>query len=99
MIQVTIIEPGKHSIKGTIRLTHPRANLMTINIGHDAHCNFPLTMEIAFSLGHAFLTDPLPDFAQWGSIDHDGRVMSYYDVPIAHVAKFLNIYAEKINPI
>lgn len=95
MIQVTTLEQGKSQIKGTIRINHPKANLMTINIGHDSHSNFPLTMELSFSIGWTFLTDPLPEFAPWGVLDHDDRVMSYYYVPIANVAKFISIYAEK----
>jgi len=97
-------------VKSTVRLTHPRTNLMTLQIGHDAACNFPLTVECAFSNGYLFLTDVIPDFKPYAyllddkdrfsyynmrGMDHDGMVMTYHHVPIALVAKFLNMYAEK----
>lgn len=95
MIQTGLLETGKMQIKATARLNHPKTNLITIHMGHDAHCNFPFSVELAFSMGYDFLTDVIPDFASYAVLDHDDRVMSYYYVPLASLAKFLNIYAEK----
>jgi hypothetical protein len=111
MIKVKEIEKGLMEVKSTVRINHPAANLMTLQIGHDAACNFPLTVECAFSNGYWFLTDIIPDFAPYAfllddsktfmyynmrQMDHEGLVMTYHHVPIALVAKFLNIYAEKV---
>jgi hypothetical protein len=91
----TKTDNGIATIKSTLRINHPKANLLTINIGHDAHAHFPLSVELSFSMGQTFLTDVLPDFASWAVLDHDDRVMSYYYVPLATLAKFINIYAIK----
>ena len=110
MIQAKLIETGRVKVKSTARLNHPHADLITVQIGHDAHCNFPVTVEFALSKGYYFLTDALPDFAAYGTLvddrqdmmyynmrseTHDGLVMVYRNVPIALFAKFINIYAEK----
>jgi hypothetical protein len=110
MINVTVLEKGLVQVKSTMRLTHPRTNLITIQIGHDAHCNFPVSVEFALSDGYRFLTDALPDFAQYAVLlddsesmiyynmrnaGHDGLVMTYQHVPLAALAKFLNMYAER----
>lgn len=110
MIKVKPLETGIMQVKSTVRLVHPKTNLMTIQIGHDAHCNFPLTVELALSDGYHFLTDQIPEFNPYGvliddaetmtyynmrSSSHTGMVMTYRHVPIATLAKFLNIYAEK----
>lgn len=110
MIKVIPLEVGLVQVKSTMRLTHPRTNLLTVQVGHDAYCNFPVTVEFAFSNGYAFLTDVLPDFASYAvliddsetmkyynmrSESHDGRVMTYQNVPIVAFAKFVNMYAEK----
>jgi hypothetical protein len=89
------VHDGVATIKSTLKITHPKANLMTLHIGHDAHAQFPLSAELAFSLGNDFLIDPLPEFASWAVLDHDSRVMSYYYVPLANIAKFISIYADK----
>ena len=108
MIQAKLVETGRVNVKSTVRLTHPRADMLTVQIGHDAQCNFPLSVEFALSKGYYFLTESLPDFAQYGvlvddrqsmtyynmrSEHHDGHVMVYRNVPITVFAKFLNMYA------
>lgn len=110
MIKVKPLEAGLIQVKSTQRLLHPRTNLITIQIGHDAQCNFPSTVEFAFSNGYDFLTDVIPDFSQYAvmlydresmtyynmrSEDHPGLVMTYQNVPLVALAKFLNMYAEK----
>lgn len=110
MIKVRTIEKGLVEVRATVRLVHPRANMMTLQIGHDAHCNFPLTVECAFSNGYQFLTDIMPDFAPYAALiddsetmiyynmrgmNHNADVMTYRHVPITALAKFLNMYAEK----
>lgn len=98
-------------VKSTYRLIHPRTDLITLQIGHDAACNFPMSVECAFSKGYSFLTDVIPDFSSYAyllddserlsyynmrSQDHDGMVMTYRFVPITALAKFLIIYGEKV---
>lgn len=110
MIKTRQLDEGFVQIKSTMRLNHPKTNLITIQIGQDAQCNFPMSVECAFSNGYEFLTDVLPDFAQYAymlddselmmyynmrSENHDGHVMTYRNVPLTTLAKFLNIYAEK----
>jgi hypothetical protein len=107
MLQAKPIETGIVEIKSTVRINHPQANLMTIHIGHDAHCDFPHTVELALSNGYWFLTDTVPEFAPWAveyddndrfsyynmrSADHDGILTAYFHVPLATLAKFLAIY-------
>lgn len=91
-----------------MRLVHPRADLITVQIGHDAICNFPMTVELALSRGYDFLTDALPEFAPYAvliddtamryynlrSQDINPLVMTYQNVPIATLAKFMHMYAE-----
>lgn len=108
MLKVRELEKGIMDVKSTLRINHPRADLITVQIGHNAYCNFPETVEIALSKGYEFLDYALPEFAQWQylhndqdemkyynmrSENHDGLVMTYRDVPIAALAKFLNIYS------
>jgi hypothetical protein len=110
MIKVKSLEQGFMQVKSTQRLVHPKTNMITIQIGQDAQCNFPMTVEFAFSNGYDFLTDILPDFSQYAvllddkesmtyynmrSKDHPGLVMTYQNVPLTALAKFLNMYAEK----
>lgn len=108
MLKVKPIEVGIVEVKSTLRLKHPKTDLITVHIGHNAFCNFPLTVECAFSNGYRFLTEHLPEFRQWAvlindseemryynmrSESHEGLVMTYRDVPITALAKFLNMYA------
>jgi hypothetical protein len=110
MIKVKPVGDGIIQVKSTMRITHPKANLITIQIGHDAHCNFPDTVECAFSNGYQFLTDIIPDFSSYAYMlddreymtyynmrnkDHDGLVMTYRNVPLVALAKFINMYADK----
>ena len=110
MIRSKTIENGIIEVKSTMRIDHPKADLITIHVGHNAFCNFPSTVELALSNGYNFLTDPLPEFREWAvliddseemryynmrSEDHGGLVMTYRDVPIAALAKFINIYQER----
>lgn len=108
MLRVKTIETGIVEVKSTLRITHHKADLITVHIGHNAFCNFPLTVELALSNGYQFLTEPLPEFRDWAvliddsqemryynmrSESHEGLVMTYRDVPITALAKFVNMYA------
>lgn len=108
MLRVKTIETGIVEVKSTLRIKHHKADLITVHIGHNAFCNFPLTVELALSNGYRFLTEPLPEFRDWAvliddsqemryynmrSENHEGLVMTYRDVPITALAKFLNMYA------
>jgi len=110
MLKVKPLEVGIVEVKSTVRITHPKANLLTVQIGQNAFCNFPVTVEIALSDGYKFLDYALPEFAQWAFLiddneemkyynmrneNHDAHVMTYRDVPITALAKFINMYAEK----
>lgn len=109
-MNVTPLEQGIVQVKSTQMINHPKANLLTIQIGHDAHCNFPLSVELALSNGYRFLTDVIPDFAPYAvllddsntllyynmrSETRDGYVMTYQNVPLTALAKFLNLYAPR----
>ena len=110
MLKITPLQKGLVQVKSTQRINHPKADLITIQIGHDAECNFPESVEIAFSKGYMFLTDLIPDFSPWAvmindaesmlyynmrSQDQDALVLTYKNVPLTSLAKFLNMYAEK----
>jgi len=107
MINVKPLEKGIVEIKSTMKIIHPKTDLITLQLGHNAYCNFPLTAEIALSSGYNFLDYALPEFAQWSvliddsnemkyynmrSKDHSAMVMTYRDVPITALAKFINMY-------
>lgn len=107
MLKVRELEKGVMDVKATLRINHPKADLITVQIGHNAYCNFPESVEIALSKGYEFLNYALPEFAQWSvliddsqemkfynmrSESHNGLVMTYRDVPLAALAKFINIY-------
>lgn len=107
MIRSKTIENGIVEVKSTMKIHHPKADMITIHVGHNSFCNFPSTVELALSKGYDFLIDSLPEFREWSvliddseemryynmrSEDHSGLVMTYRDVPITALAKFINIY-------
>lgn len=108
MLKIRNVEQGIENVKATMRLKHPRADLITVQIGHDAICNFPMTVELALSKGYDFLTDAVPDLIDYAvliddtamryynlrSQDINPLVMTYQNVPITALAKFMHIYAE-----
>jgi hypothetical protein len=110
MIRSKTIENGIVEVKSTMRIDHHRADLITVHVGHNAYCNFPSTVELALSNGYDFLVESVPEFREWAvliddseemryynmrSETHSGLVMTYRNVPIAALAKFLNIYQER----
>jgi hypothetical protein len=110
MLKVRNVDIGIENVKATMRITHPKANLITVQIGHDAQCNFPMSVELALSSGYAFLDYAVPEFAEYGELisddammyynmrsqDHDPMVMVYRNVPLTALAKFLHLYGEKV---
>ena len=108
MLKIRNVEQGIENVKATMRLSHPRADLITVQIGHDAICNFPMSVELALSKGYDFLDYAVPELADYAVLIDDSAmryynlrsqdinplVMTYQNVPITALAKFLNIYAE-----
>lgn len=108
MLRVKTIETGIVEVKSTLKIKHHKADLITIHVGHNAFCNFPLTVELALSNGYEFLDYALPEFKDWAVLiddsqemryynmrneSHAGLVMTYREVPITALAKFINMYA------
>lgn len=107
MLKIRQIEQGIVQAKATYKIHHPKADLITVQIGHDAACNFPVTVELALSNGYTFLTDVVPDFSSWSrhindtdmkyynmrGQDRDASMVIYENVPLTALAKFLHIYS------
>ena len=77
-------------------ISHPMANEVSIALGDQGYCTFPYTVELAFFMNGEWVTDVLPEFAEYADGEAGGtRVYAY--VPLSLLSSLLDSYPVKVN--
>jgi len=77
-------------------ITHPMADEVSIALGDQGYCTFPYTVELAFFMNGEWVTDVLPEFAEYAEEEAGGtRVYAY--VPLSLLSSLLDSYPVKVN--
>ena len=74
---------GLHMINAKAALAHPMADEVSIALGDGAYARFPYSVELAFFKNGEWVTDPLPEFADYYSSE------VYPFVPLIEFAMFM----------
>lgn len=91
---VKISEDGAMQIYADARIDLPFADMIKINIGHDAQAHFPFTAEVVLMKGSMFVTDyVVPEWTEYMDVNEFGRIV-YYHVPMTKVSAFVEQYAK-----
>ena len=72
-------------------LHHPMADEISIALGDNGYCNFPYSVELAFFKNGEWVTDVLPEFAEFAD-GVAGDTLVYASVPILDFAQFMTNY-------
>lgn len=80
---------GDDMIVATYPIRHPMADEISLAIGDNGQCNFPLSAEIAFFKNGEWVGEFLPEFASFA--DTFGRCV-YTWVPTNLVFEFLHLW-------
>jgi hypothetical protein len=57
----------RHYINARASIAHPMADEVSIAIGDGAYARFPHSVELAFFKNDEWVTEPLPEFAEYFS--------------------------------
>lgn len=77
----------RHYINARAKIAHPMADEVSIAIGSGAYARFPHSVELAFFKNDEWVTEPLPELADYYS--HE----VYPFVPLLTFARFMQNYA------
>lgn len=80
---------GDNVVVARYPIRHPMADEISLAIGDNGACNFPLSAEVAFFKNDEWVNDVLPEFAAFA--DTFGRCV-YTWVPTNVVFEFLHLW-------
>lgn len=80
---------SSHLVNAKASLAHPMADKVSIAMGDGAYARFPHTVELAFFKNGEWVTEPLPELADY----YSHEVYPY--VPLIYFALFMENYATR----
>lgn len=96
MISDAFTYGDKKFVAARAAISHPMADEVSIALGDQGYCTFPYTVELAFFMNGEWVTDVLPEFAEYA----DGpymRTLVYSYVPLSLLSSLLDTYPVKVN--
>ena len=85
----------KKFVAARARISHPMADEVSIAMGDQGYCTFPYTVELAFFKDGEWVTDVLPEFAEY-SDGVAGETLVYAYVPLSLLSSLLDSYPAKV---
>ena len=77
-------------------ISHPMADEVSIALGDNGYCRFPYSVELAFFMGGKWVTDILPEFAEYADAPAmDTRIYAW--VPLEIFARFMDTYCVRME--
>jgi len=85
--------------RADVLLTHPQTDSVHIEIGHDAACNFPLSVVLTFFQGARWVDEPIEPFTPYAVAHEISGMTTYHHVPLHLFAHWLDEYADERQPL
>ena len=95
MIAEAFTYGDKKFVAARARISHPMADEVSIALGDQGYCTFPYTVELAFFKDGEWVTDVLPEFAEYSDGKTEGTLVYAY-VPLSLLSSLLDSYPAKV---